>query len=71
MVTKKLCDTNKNVIKIGVIIIGVYYIRTKEHCFLPSKLGQNFTLLWGGATITKETRKEIKPNMQVRLHLHQ
>jgi len=33
MVTKKMCDTNKNMAKIGVIIKGVYYIRTKEHCF--------------------------------------
>jgi hypothetical protein len=24
MVTKKMCDTNKNVIKMGVIIKGVY-----------------------------------------------
>jgi hypothetical protein len=60
MVTKKMCDTNKNMTEIGVIIKGVYYIRTKEH-FFPSKLGQNFTFLWGGAIITKETRKEIKP----------
>jgi hypothetical protein len=26
MVTKKMCDTNKNVIKMGVIIKGVYCI---------------------------------------------
>jgi len=33
MVTKKMCNTNKNMTKIGVIIKGVYYIRTKEHSF--------------------------------------
>jgi hypothetical protein len=25
MVTKKMCDTNKNVTKMGMIIKGVYY----------------------------------------------
>jgi len=29
MVTKKMCDTNKNMTKIGVIIKGVYYIKIK------------------------------------------
>jgi hypothetical protein len=33
MVIQKMCDTNKNMTKIGVIIKGVYYIRIKEHCF--------------------------------------
>jgi hypothetical protein len=38
MVTKKLCDTNKNVTKMGVIIKGVYCISS-----LPAKAG-NVTL---------------------------